>query len=98
MDETIKEKLQSKLTHLQSMVDEVKLQMHLGTKEAQDRIQPYLEELEQDLSQAKEKWNQFENSSESAWDEIQSGLNESLESMKHAFDKAKKHFTGGDKI
>ncbi len=96
-EETVREKLQAELENLQSIVDEVKLQMHLGAKEAQDKIQPHLDELEQELRQAKEKWGQFESSSESAWADIQAGLRLSLKSMQHAFEKAKKHFPEQDK-
>lgn len=91
-EKTVKERLQAELASLQSLVDEAKLQMHLGAKEAQDMIQPHLEQLEQELRQAKEKWNQFESSSESAWEDIQTGLRKSLKSMQQAFEKAKKHF------
>ena len=93
MDEkTMKEKLQAELTNLESIVDEVKLQMHLGAKEAQDMMQPHLEQLEEELRQAKEKWDQFETSSEGAWEDIQTGLSKSLKSMQQAFEKARKHF------
>ncbi|MBX9894471.1 MULTISPECIES: hypothetical protein [unclassified Nitrosomonas] len=91
-DKSIPEKLQEELTNLQSVVDEVKLQMHLGTKELQDKLQPHLEELEQELSQAKEKWEAFENSSEGAWEDIQTGLRKSFKSMEQAFERAKQHF------
>ena len=96
-EKTLKEQLQTELTNLQSIVDEVKLQMHLGAKEAQDNLQPHLEELEHELRQAKEKWEQFESSSESAWEEIQTGFSKSLKSMQQAFEKAKKHFPDQDK-
>ncbi|PTN09983.1 hypothetical protein [Nitrosomonas aestuarii] len=88
----MKAQLQAEVENMQSMVDEVKLQMHLGAKEAQYKIQPHLDELEQGLRQAKEKWGQFENSTESAWEDIQNGLRLSLKSMHQAFEKAKKHF------
>ena len=45
-DKSIPQRLQEELTNLQSVVDEVKLQMHLGSKEIQDKLQPHLEELE----------------------------------------------------
>ena len=91
-EKTVKEQLQAELANLQSIVDEAKLQMHLGTKEMQEKIQPHLDELELELSQAKKNWNQFESSSESAWEDIQTGLRKSLKSMQQAFEKAKKHF------
>lgn len=91
-EKSVKEQLQTELANLQSLVDEVKLQMHLGAKEAQDKIKPYLEELEEELTQAKEKWDQLEDSSENAWEDIREGLSKSLKSMQQAFEKAKKHF------
>ncbi len=94
---TVKEQLQTELENLQSIVDEVKLQMHLGMKEAQEKIQPHLDELEQELNQTKEKLTQFESNSESAWEDIQAGLNKSKKSMQQAFEKAKKHFPDQDK-
>ena len=96
-EKTMKEQLQAELTNLQSIVDEVKLQMHLGAKEAQDNIRPHLEELELELGQVKKKWDQFEKNSEGAWEDIQTGLRKSLKSMQQAFDKAKKHFPEQDK-
>jgi hypothetical protein len=91
-EKSVKEQLQTELANLQPLVDEVKLQMQLGAKEAQDKIKPYLEELEEELTQAKEKWDQFEDSSENAWEDIREGLSKSLKSMQQAFEKAKKHF------
>lgn len=96
-EKTVEEQLQVELENLQSIVDEVKLQMHLGAKEAQEKIQPHLEELEFELSHAKKKWDQFENSSESAWEDIQTGFRKSLKSMQQAFEKAKQHFPEQDK-
>ncbi len=96
-EKTVKEQLQAELENLQSIVDEVKLQMHLGMKEAQEKIQPHLDELEQGLNQTKEKLGQLENSSESAWEDIQAGLSMSKKSMQQAFEKAKKHFPEQDK-
>ena len=91
-EKSVKAQLQTELSNLESLVDEVKFQMHLGAKEAQDKIKPYLAELEEELSQAKEKWDQFENSSENAWEDIRDGLSKSVQSMQQAFEKAKKHF------
>lgn len=96
-DKTVKDQLQDELENVQSMVDEIKLQLHLGAKEAQDKIQPHLDELEQEFRQAKEKWSQLENSSESAWEEIQAGLRLSLKTMQVAFEKAKRHFPEQEK-
>lgn len=87
-----KQRLENELANLQSIVDEVRLQVHLGAKEIQDKLQPHLDELEQELSEAKKKWEQFETSSEDAWQDIETGLRKSFKSMQQAFDRAKKHF------
>ncbi len=96
-EKTVEEQLQVELENLQSIVDEVKLQMHLGAKEAQEKIRPHLEELELELSHAKKNWDQFESNSKGAWEDIQTGLRMSLKSMQQAFEKAKKHFPEQDK-
>lgn len=96
-EKTVKDQLQAELENVQSMVDEIKLQIHLGAKEAQDKIQPHLDELEQELRQANENWKQFESNSEGALEDIQAGLRLSLKSMQQAFEKAKKHFPEQDK-
>ena len=93
-DKTVKQQLNDKLANLQTKIDEAKVQMHLGAKDTQDKIQPYVDELEQELAQAKKQWDQLEDASEGAWADIQSGLSKSIKSMEIAFDKAKKHFPG----
>lgn len=91
-DKTVKQQLNDELVNLQTKIDEAKLQVHLGAKDTQDKIQPYVDELEEELAQAKKQWDQFEDASEGAWGDIQSGLSRSIKSMEMAFDKAKKHF------
>ena len=93
-DKTVKQQLNDKLENLQTKIDEAKVQMHLGAKDTQDKIEQYVEDLEQELAQAKKQWEQLENASEGAWADIQSGLSTSIKSMEMAFDKAKKHFPG----
>ena len=92
VDDTVKQQMEDELANLQTKIDEAKLQVHLGAKDTQDKIQPYVDELEEELAQAKKQWNQFEDASEGAWADIQSGLSKSIKSMEIAFDKAKKHF------
>jgi NAD-specific glutamate dehydrogenase len=90
--QTLKEQLDEELGKWQTKIDEAKVQMHLGAKEAEDKIQPYVDQLEQELSRAKAQWNKFESSSESAWNEIERGVNISVKAMKQAFEKAEQHF------
>jgi predicted nucleic acid-binding Zn-ribbon protein len=85
-------KIDAELSQWQTKVDEAKLQLHLGAKEVQDKLQPHVDELEQELSQAQAQWQQFQDSAEGAWDSIEDGVNLSIKAMQKAFDKAKKHF------
>ena len=88
----LKVQLEEELAAWQARVDEARLQMHLGAKDAQDEIQSQLEDLERELQKAKQQWGQLENASENAWNDISRGLSLSFDSMKDAFAKAKKHF------
>ncbi len=93
----MKEKLQKELASWQKNLDEAKLQMHLGTKEIEQEIRPHVEQLEQELTHAKEQWKQLEVASEAASKDIKHGVSKSIKSMKMAFEKAKKHFPDEDK-
>jgi hypothetical protein len=42
--------------------------------------------------QARKKWEEIDDASEDAWDDIKEGLQSSFKSMSEAFAKAKKHF------
>jgi hypothetical protein len=88
----IKEQLKEEIAKWQSKMDEAKLQLHLGAKEAQDKIDPLVKELEQKFAQAKKKWEEIDDASEDAWNDIHEGFKSSFKSMSKAFNKAKKHF------
>lgn len=91
------EKVEAELSEWQTKVDEAKLQLHLGAKEVQDKLQPHVDELEQELSQAQAQWQQLQDSAEGAWENIEHGVSLSMKAMQKAFDKAKKHFPDEDK-
>lgn len=86
------EQLNEELAKWQTRIDEAKVQMHLGAKEMQDKIKPHIEELEHELKRAKKHWNKLEDAAESAWNEIENGVNVSINAMKKAFDRAQQHF------
>ncbi len=91
------DKLQDQLYSWQTKIDEAKLQMHLGAKEVEEKLQPHVEQLEDEFAKAKDQWAKLDNASDNAWDDIQSGFSKSVESMKAAFDKAKSHFPDEEK-
>ena len=93
---TLGQQLDEAMAMWESKIDEARVQMDLGSKDAMDKMQPYLDELEEGLNQAKNQWQNFANSSEGAWDEIQKGMSKSMKSMQDAISKATKNFTGKD--
>ena len=70
--------------------------MHLGAKEAREKLRPHVERLEQDLGRVKASWAQLEKSSENAWNDTQHGLKISLLALRRSYDKAKQHFEDPD--
>ena len=88
----MKAQLAQELTKWQEKIEEARVQLNLGGKEAEEKIQPYLEQLENEMHKAKEKWAELEGATESSWADIKLGLDSSVDAMKEAFSNAKKHF------
>ena len=88
--------LESEIDQWQARVDAAKLQMHLGAKEAREKLRPHVERLEQDLGRVKASWAQLEKASENAWKDTHHGLKISLLALRRSFDKAKQHFDSPD--
>jgi hypothetical protein len=88
--------IKPEIDHWQARIDAAKLQMHLGAKEARDKLRPYVEKLEQDLGRVKASWAQLEESSENAWKDTQHGLRISLLALRRSYDKSKQHFENPD--
>lgn len=95
--QSIKQQLEEELSQWQTKMDEAKVQMHLGMKDAEDKIKPHVEKLDQEMNQAKIKLEKLGESSGGAWDDLKAGVESSLDIMKEAFDSAKTHFTNKDK-
>ncbi|MDX2418490.1 MAG: hypothetical protein QNK19_13595 [Xanthomonadales bacterium] len=89
----LKAQLETELAGWQTKIDEARVQLDLGSKEAVDKLQPYIKQLENEMGEAKEKWAQLEEASEHSWEDIKSGLDLSIDAMKEAFSSAKKHFS-----
>jgi predicted nucleic acid-binding Zn-ribbon protein len=88
----MKAQLAQELAKWQEKIDEARVQLNLGGKEVEEKIQPYLEQLENEMQKAKEKWSELEGATESSWADIKAGLDSSVDAMKEAFSNAKKHF------
>jgi len=88
--------LKPEIDQWQSRIDAAKLQMHLGAKEAREKLRPHVERLEQDLGRAKASWAQLEESSENARKDTLHGLKISLLALGRSYDKAKQYFENPD--
>lgn len=89
----LKAQLETELASWQTKIDEARVQLDLGSKEVEDKLKPYINQLENEMGEAKEKWAQLEDASEHSWEDIKSGLDLSMDAMKEAFSSAKKHFS-----
>ena len=90
---SMKAEMEEELAKWQTKIDEARVQLNLGGKEAEDKLRPYIEKLENEMGEVKEKWGQLEDASESSWADIKQGLDSSVDAMKEAFSSAKKHFS-----
>ena len=92
MSET-KAQLEQELAKWQTKIDEARVQLDLGGKEAEEKIQPHLEQLDNEMLDAKRKWAELEEASENSWAELKVGVDSSVDAMREAFSNAKKHFS-----
>ena len=95
--QTLTEQVKAEMANWQTKMDEAKVQMHLGAKEVQDKIQPHMDKLEQELNEAGKQWQELENATENAWEDVHRGLKDSLKVMQKSFDKAQQHFQKEEK-
>ena len=95
--EKVKHESGKQLKKWQTKMDEAKVQLHLGAKDAQDKLQPHIDKMEQEMSEAKEKWEQLEDASEKSWESIEHGLKISFTAMNKSFEKVKEHFKTEEK-
>ncbi len=89
----MKTQLKGELAKWQTKIDEARIQLNLGGKEAKEKIQPHLDQLENEMYKAKDKWADLEEASENSWADIKVGLDSSVDAMKESFSNAQKHFS-----
>lgn len=89
----MKAQLKEEMAKWQTKIDEARVQANLGSKEAEEKMQPYLDQLENEMYKVKGKWAELEEASENSWEDIKVGVDSSVDSMKEAFSNAKKHFS-----
>lgn len=90
------EKLRMEFLNWQGKMNELRLQMYLGTRDVQDKLLPHIRKLETEYSRVKEKWKDFDGASERIRKEIEQAMKESFKNMNRAFNEAKKYFENLD--
>lgn len=81
-------RLGNELGLLRSYMDELKLQAHLGKKEAQDQVQPILEDVQRRYEDSLKKLERLKEDSGGAFQELQSGLMQSVNDLREALRNA----------
>lgn len=89
---TVEQQCKEQMKKWRTELDELKLKMHLGTMDAQDKMQPYIDQLDEEFSKAKKDWQEFGEASEGAWQELGKGLKLSFAAIQQSAEKAKEHF------
>ena len=83
------QKHEAEISDWQKKIEEIKLQLNQGSKEAQELLKKELNKLEKELGKAKKEIAEFDAATTSAWEEISKGLGSSFDTMKEAYNKAK---------
>ena len=89
---TVEQQLEEEMTKWRGELEQLKVQAHLGTMEAKDKMQPYIDQLDEELAKAKSDWQDFGEASEGAWQELGKGLKLSFKAIQQSAEKAKEHF------
>ena len=93
MDKDIlKEKFQAEVKQWQTHLEELTVQVKLGSMEASDKLKEEQKKIEAELAQAKVDLKKLDEATGEAWKNISDGMKTSFETMKEAFSQAKKHY------
>ena len=87
-----KKQLENELAKWETEIDELKVQIKLGSMETRDKLQPKLDKMEAEYANAMKELDKLGDAAENALENIKTGVNNSVKEMRDAFDKASKHF------
>lgn len=79
----------AQLEEWQGRLDDVGLQLHLGTMELRDRLQPIVERIQQQLADARRKIDDGSSTAADAAAAIRSGVEEAWRDLREAIKDAK---------
>jgi len=74
----------------QLLIEELKLQVHLSTRQVRDRVAPLLKKVELDLRHAKAELRQLDESGEDDRPRIQQALEQTLHDLEESLEEARR--------
>ena len=87
-----KAKLEVEILEWKTKMEEMQVQMELGSMEARQKLEPELNKLELQYDKVVAEVEKIDEATEYAWEEIKSGLSDSLATLKKSFNNAKGFF------
>jgi len=87
-----KVKLEEEVTQWKTKIDEMRVQMELGSMEARQKLEPELNKLEVQHDKVVAELERLDEATEYAWEEIKDGVSNSFATLKNAFNNAKKFY------
>jgi len=87
-----KAKLEAEVAQWKTKMDEMKVQMELGSMEVRQKLEPELNKLELQYDKVVAEVEKIDEATEYAWEEIKDGVSDSLAILKKAFNNAKKFY------
>jgi hypothetical protein len=82
--------LAARIARRQRFIDELKLQVHLGTRAVRDRVAPLLKKVDLDLRHAKAKLRQLDESGDGDRPRIQQALEHTLHELEELLEQARR--------
>ena len=87
------EKMEAQLQQLQTKIDELRVKASLAKEDAKDAYQEQMKTLNHKQQEAQAKLQELKSSSENAWQEVKAGMDNALNDLQNAFNKATTHFS-----
>ncbi len=82
--------LAARIARRQKLIDDLKLQVHRGTREVRDRVNPLLKNVELNLRHAQTELRRLDASGEGDWPRIQQSLEHTLRQLEESLEQARR--------
>jgi hypothetical protein len=92
----VEAQLATRIEEWRALVDDVKLQIHLGPREVRDRVAPLLKKLEHELRHTKGELRQLEGSADGEWSRIHHSLQNALRCVELSLEQVRRSIEQSD--